>query len=211
MSDAPGAKRKREASAEDFQRLLARLNSDPNQAWQSYDVLRRKLVMFFEYHCRFQAEELAEEVLDRIAKKSESYEITNVAEFAFGVARNLRKEAIRKTPFVQMSNVEASQRGHSSQDPEEAIVSHIDSQKKLECFLQCMKRLDAEERKLLFEYYPLDDIELEERRLRLAEKHQINLSTLRTRMARLREKMEICFENCYSRRKPSRNVTKLRF
>jgi hypothetical protein len=92
MSDTPGMKRKRAADPEDFRRLLRRLSSDPLEAWQAYETLRQKLIMFFAYHYCSQAEELAEDVLDRIAKKSDSYEITNVIEFAFGVARNVRKE-----------------------------------------------------------------------------------------------------------------------
>src|SRR5713226_3888707 len=131
MNDATGTKRKREANSEDFRRLLGRLSSDPAQAWQAYDTLRQKLVMFFEYRCRFQAEELAEEVLDRIAKKSDSYEISNVSEFAFGVARNLRNEVARKSLLVSVLNAAATNELLSSnQNPEDTIVDQIDSQRK---------------------------------------------------------------------------------
>src|ERR1700730_14314988 len=85
---------KPQAGREHFLRLLARLSPDREQAWQEYACLRQKLVMFFEPH--LEAEDLAEAVLDRIAKKEDSYGISNVAEFAFGVARNLRNETYRK-------------------------------------------------------------------------------------------------------------------
>src|SRR5260370_34167763 len=156
MSDAIEVKRKREANLEDFRRLLGRLSTDPADAWQAYNTLRQKLIMFFEYHCRFQAEELAEEVLDRIAKKSESYEITNVAEFAFGVARNLRKEASRKTLIMRMSDsATAKERLRPDENPEHTLICRIDSQQRLQCFLKCMRRLDAEDRRLLFPHYPV--------------------------------------------------------
>jgi DNA-directed RNA polymerase specialized sigma24 family protein len=206
MNEATATRRKREANPQDFQRLLRRLSSDPTQAWQDYDTLRQKLVMFFEHHYRFRAEELAEEVLDRIAKKSESYEITNVAEFAFGVARNLRKEAFRNNQLMQTADVAPDECLGLEAQPEDNIIRKIDSQRKLECFLTCMRRLDAGDRKLLFQYYPMENDGLEERRLRLAEKHQVTMSTLRTRMARLRDKLEECFENCWGGRKERRSL-----
>jgi DNA-directed RNA polymerase specialized sigma24 family protein len=210
MNDAPGTKRKRETNAEDFRRLLARLDSDPAQAWQAYDTLRQKLVMFFRYHFGLQAEELAEEVLDRIAKKSDSQEIANVAEFALGVARNLRKEAFRRALLIHPSDVATAEEGrHPQPDPEDVIISSIDAQRKLECLLKCMRRLDAEDRRLLFQYYPSErSDELEEQRLELARKHRLNMSALRTRMARLRDKMEKCFERCCAARKEQQVVAK---
>jgi DNA-directed RNA polymerase specialized sigma24 family protein len=198
MNDASQVRRKREASIEDLRRLLGRLSSDPAEAWQAYDTLRQKLILFFEYHCRSQAEEFADEVLDRMAKKSETYEITNVVEFAFGVARNLRKEAARKALAVPLAD--SADRVSSDENPEAAIVDKIDSEQKLQCFLKCLRRLNAVDRELLFHYYPIENDDLEEQRLRLAEKHQVNINALRTRMARLREKMEKCFENCRARR-----------
>ena len=133
-----------------------------------------------------------------------------MAEFAFGVARNLRKEAFRRSLLTYPSDVAtADERFNPQPDPEDVIINRMDAQRKLECFRKCMRRLDAEDRKLLFQYYPSEvSDELDEQRLKLARKHQVNISALRTRMARLRDRMEKCFERCCAARKEHQVVTK---
>jgi len=195
MVSGSAIRRKREVNPEDFRRLLARLDPDPAQAWQAYYTLRKKLVLFFEHSCNTDAEDLAEEALDRIAKKADSYEIENVVEFAFGVARNLRREAFRQQAVWQpMNDAAGDQLAARGPDPEKAIVENIDNERKLKRLLKCMERLSASERRLLLEYYPPESDNLEGRRQELAASLGINLGALRTRMVRLREKLEECFE-----------------
>lgn len=186
-------RRKREANPEDFKRLLARLHADPTQAWEAYYNLRRKLVVFFEHNRHVDAEELAEEALDRIAKKADSYEIENVSEFAFGVARNLRREDFRQTaakvPMEDMEGNLASKEGN----PENAIIESIDGRRNLQLFQKCLDQLGPRDKKLILAYYPPESENLEKERQDLAESLGINAGALRTRMARLREKLEESF------------------
>jgi DNA-directed RNA polymerase specialized sigma24 family protein len=184
---------KPEAGREHFLRLLARLSPDRERAWQKYASLRQKLVTFFEPH--LEAEELAENVLDRIAKKEDSYEITNVAEFAFGVARNLKKETYRR----DLAKVPASDGGDFPVDgpgPENALIETIDGEKQRRCFFVCMQHLTSEERDLIFEYFPNDEEQPDERRHKLAQRLNVTSGALRTRMTRLREKLESCCGRC---------------
>lgn len=203
MASGSAVRRKREATPEDFKRLLARLHPDPAQAWQAYYTLRRKLVLFFEHNGNFEAEELAEEALDRIAKKSDSYEIESVSEFAFGVARNLRREAFRERaawlPMPDTGNEFAAR----ERDPETAIIGNLDAEKKLKRLAKCLQQLPIKERKLVLEYYPPERENLEGRRQQLAASLGINLGALRTSMARLREKLEECFNGIRSKNKKS--------
>jgi RNA polymerase sigma factor (sigma-70 family) len=202
MAGEATTKRRREANAEDFRRLLARFDSDPVQAWQAYDSLRRKLVMFFEHHRDLDAEELAADAMERIAKKTDAVEIGNIAEFAFGVARNVRREALRRlaaTPRISDLALggDVPSGGADSQNPaEDMVIERIDQQRKFHCLVQCMKRIDSDDRRMLFLYYPQQNDELEERRQQLAESLSLTLGTLRTRIARLREKLERCFQDC---------------
>ena len=81
-------KPKRELLPEDFHRLLERLDLDPARASEAYEALRRQLLRFFlknQPHC--DAEALVDKVLDEVAKKPDSYEIRDLAEYAIGVAR----------------------------------------------------------------------------------------------------------------------------
>lgn len=182
-------------ASEHLLRLLARLSPQRDRAWQEYASLRKKLVMFFEPHA--EAEEMAEDVLDRIAQKEDSYEIINVVEFAFGVARNLRKEMYRRdaarVPVTDDSSFPVEQSG-----PESGWIAGIDSEKKRRYFSICMQQLSAEERRLVLEYFPDDEQPPDERRQKLAEELKISPGALRTRMTRLRERLEHCCGRCLS-------------
>lgn len=178
---------------DDFLRLLARLSPERERAWQEYARLRQKLVMFFEPH--LEAEELAEDVLDRIAQKEDTYPISNVTEFAFGVARNLRKETYRRDQAkVSVADDEDLPAGKSKS--ENTLIDAIDTEKKRRCFSLCLEHLNPEQRRWIFEYFPADDWQLDERRHQLAQKLNLSGGALRTRMTRLREKLENCCGRC---------------
>ena len=56
---------KRDANSDDFRRLLARLDANPESAWQEYLKLRLKLVAYFESFGHYvEAEDLADESLE---------------------------------------------------------------------------------------------------------------------------------------------------
>ena len=184
----------RDLEAMDLKHLLARLHHDEVRAWQEYDKLRRKLVMFFEPH--LEAPELAEEVLDRIARKSES--INNIVEFAFGVARNLRKETFHGA--LHVVHLEDEQELASKDgDPERDFLVASDAACKRECLKQCLQQLSLSDRKLILSYYPPDDEDLEQRRRQLAEETGMNWGALRTRVVRLRSRLAECCSQRYLR------------
>src|SRR5437660_1871109 len=168
MDRDPTIGRKRELLPEDFHRLLARLDPDPGRASEAYERLRRQLVSFFlkkQPHC--DAEGLADRVLDEVAKKPDSYEIRNVAEFAVGVARYVQMDNYRRNSATTHLAEGQDFRGED-EDPERTVLQGIDADRKLRCFLQCMEGLKPEERGLILEYYPAENRNLEERRRKLA-------------------------------------------
>jgi DNA-directed RNA polymerase specialized sigma24 family protein len=189
-----------------FRNLLARLDPDPALAWQAYEELRKKLRAYFENNHLFDSDELAEEVLDRIAEKADVHALKNIAEFAFGVARNLRKEHLRQSSLrVELPTLEPFQDTRSGEDPETAMINRIDGKRKHECFRNCMGALSPAERDLIGRYFPPETSNLEEERRRFASYLGISSGALRTRMARIREKLEEEFERAY--RRPVRMAT----
>lgn len=189
-----GVLKRRETGAADFGRLLARLDPDRMQAWQQYNQLRNRLAMFFE-PC-FEASDLADEVLDRIARKLETAEIADLTQFAFGIARNVRRE------FQQSSATSLPMQDEptsADDDLEHSIVHALDTQKKHECFLLCMRQLAAEDQQLLLDYHPNQLGNVEESRQRLAKNLGLTPGALRNRAARLRTKLERCCNKCYAR------------
>lgn len=192
-------KRKREMQGEDLRRLLARLDPNPARAAEGYEKLRQELVRFFcRNHHPSTAEELADAALDEIAKKPDSYEIKNVAEFAIGVARFIRLESLRKSSRITpISTGEDFQATH--ENPEHTILQEMDQARKEQCFLQCIEGFKPEERWLILEYYPVENRDLEERRRKLASMLGTDANALTSRMNRLRAKLVKCCATCYRR------------
>jgi hypothetical protein len=188
---------KHHVSAEDFRRLLRRLDAEPERAWEIYDGLRRKLITFFERLPAGDAVELAEEVLDRIARKEEPYEIRNAVEFAFGVARNLRKEALRKAAArIDVPDLAALEDPRTREMAlENRLIDKIESERRLRCVLRCLDGWREDDQRLLLAYYPVDDEGLQEVRQKLADSRCMTIHALRTRMCRLRERLEACFRS----------------
>lgn len=187
------------AELDGYQALLTRLDPDPRRAWQAHEDLRRKLMAYFDHNHHPEAEGLAEEVLNRIAKRPDLRMLKNIVEFAFGVARNLRKENFRQTSMrAEIPDIEtiADTRGGDG-SAEDTIINAISARKKLECFQQCMENLSVKHREMVRRYYPAENDDLEGQRFRLAADLGINVGALRTRIAYIREKLQHDFNRCY--------------
>lgn len=179
--------------------LLTRLDPDSRRAWQAHEDLRKKLIAYFDHNHHPEPEGLAEEVLNRIARRLDLQRLKNIAEFAFGVARNLRKENFRQTSMLaEVPDMEtiADTRGGDG-NAEDTIINHISAKKKLECFQQCMENLSEKHREMVRRYYPAENGDLEGQRLSLAADLGITVGALRTRMAYIREKLQHDFNRCY--------------
>jgi len=186
-----------EVSREGFKRFLARLDTDPARAWEAYAQLRLALLTYFQHNRCSDCQQLADETLDRIAKKPDDYPIVNVAEFAFGIARNVRREAARKAALRRdLAEAEEEKPEHKEANPEDTIVSRLDMARRLACLRRCMAALPPEEKQLFQQYHLAESEALDEHRQRLAKALGVSWATLRMRISRIRKKLENCFENC---------------
>ena len=59
----------RELSEDSFNRFLSLLDTDRERAGAEYEILHRKLVRFFEWRECYNGEELADETVNRVARK----------------------------------------------------------------------------------------------------------------------------------------------
>jgi DNA-directed RNA polymerase specialized sigma24 family protein len=191
----------------DLNRLLLRLDPVSANAWEKYRGLRDRLVKFFEWnHCTF-PQELADEVLDRVARKPPNDEIRNVAEFVIGIARNVRLEAYKRNQ--REVHVEARVGGleslPESRDREEEIVAEMDRESNLNTLNQCLRKLKACDRALALDYYSASDEKQKIHRRNLAVAAGITIIALRVRANRLREKLEKCMRNGLDARQRKRD------
>lgn len=187
---------------EEFRALLARLDPNETEATKKYQHLRENLVRHcFKAHEFLRADELADQTLDVLARKLSSEDIVKLDSYAFKILDNLLlANHRRRRPTILLSeNIPAKD------NPERTVIEKIDGEQKVECFLQCVRRLRTTERWLLFAYNPHEECDVEERRRQIAIKLGIGAGTLRVRMSRLRTRMFRCFNDCVSRgsRRPS--------
>jgi DNA-directed RNA polymerase specialized sigma24 family protein len=185
-----------ELDATAFETLLAHFDSDRAKAGEKYEILRLKLVKFFEWNKCHQAEELADEVFNRLAARMSSIDVRDPGQFALGIARNVRREADKRAARQVVLSEDSMTR---STDVEESFIERFERHRLKKCFQTCWGSLSSKERELLGDFFnPTGD--LAQHRLKLAAANDVSIGTLRTRVCRLRARLERCVANC-------RNVT----
>ena len=169
-----------------FDRLLRALDPDPERAAHRYEELRRKLARFFEWRGASPAEEHADEVLDRVARRlDEGLEIANVGAYGYGIARLLLHEIAAR--LDRQRTAAAQMTAPAPEAGEEAEMTCLD---------QCLARLDAEARALILEYYEGERGDRQAHRRRMAERLGIAPNALRIRLHRIRRTLESCLLSC---------------
>ncbi len=168
--------------------LLRLLHPEPSEAAEQYLRLHDKLVSYFEFEHLAHPEDLADEVLDRMARRlSEGEEVVRPSAYALGIARLLaleaRQQEIRSAGMMR-ELVRIS--GGSAPADEPALA----------CLDGCLGKLPAESSALIRTYYSGDRSARIENRRRLAIQFGIDAAALRNRALRLRSSLETCIRRC---------------
>jgi DNA-directed RNA polymerase specialized sigma24 family protein len=182
---------------EAFDKLLTHLDAEPDLAGEKYLVIRRNLVRFFEGRgCPF-AEDHADEVINRLAKRcGEGEVIQDIDGYCYGVARLLLLE-IFKEQTRQASALRDAQRDLPLLEWTHSNAEQLDrANARLECLTSCLEKLSPDGRKLVVDYYEGDKQSRIENRKRLTESLGIPNQALRSRALRLRDKLETCISSC---------------
>jgi RNA polymerase sigma factor (sigma-70 family) len=179
---------------EQFHGLLQRLHHDRDQAAREYGKLHWKLVKFFRWSSCSLAEELADETLNRAARKLHAgdHEIPNLEAFVWGIAKRIRQEGrkkdLRTLGLADMPGESVTSDAGATVD---AIDGKIQLQQELRYLRDCLSRLSPEDQEL-FLAYRVDKGHYLEARTKLAERFGLSPGALRVRIIRLREKLEKC-------------------
>lgn len=175
------------AGADPIPQLLARLDADQQRAGVMYEELRRRLILFFRLHHPRYAEDLADEVLDRVARKlAEGAEIDRIDFYMIGVARFVLRERLAAAQREQRAQEEIVylRQSSSTNDPDPELYSAA--------LTRCLQRLGTSDRVMILRYYGEDGSTRIRARQGLAEQLGINLNALHNRALRLRKQLEKC-------------------
>jgi DNA-directed RNA polymerase specialized sigma24 family protein len=154
--------------------------------------LRFRLIGLLRWWGAIQPEELADETLDRVARKLESGAAIGDGSFGAyvrGVARLVYYEWTREP----RSGSDADAVGDVVSPP-----SSDDVEAASECLEQCLSSLEPADRGILLRYY--DGGKSADVRKRLADELGISMTALRIRAHRLRSQIVACVSGCLSRR-----------
>ncbi len=172
-----------------FERLLTLLHPERDKAAVEYERLRDRITGLLGWWGSPRAAELADETLDRVARKlDEGAEVRtgSLGAYVRGVARMVFYESSRQQqtdplpPDLDLS----------------VPVTDEEQSPALVCFDQCLAKLSAADRKNLLRYYDDAGERTMDARRKLADELGISTNVLRVRMHRLRDRLEQCVAGC---------------
>src|SRR5215471_13011670 len=179
------AKQLKELGQQDFDLLLSWLDNDRERAGLLYEQIRWRLVTILAARGCSLAEELADETIDRVARRVSDIQAAYVGDKAIyflGVMNNVHHEYLRRRPPLPPLSEQNPDIKHREQ-------IHL-------CLDRCLEQLAPYARQLIERYYAADRKAKIDLRKVIARELGIKTSTLRLRALRIREKLQTCVESC---------------
>jgi len=174
-----------------FDSLLAWLDADRDQAGKKYEYIRQRLIKIFTCRGRSDAEELADETINRVTLKAhkivEEY-VGDPALYFYGVAQKVYLESLRKRPPAVVPP---------------PVVKSDEIEQEYECLESCMEQLLPSNRQLVLDYYQSDKRAKIDHRKEMAQKMGIAQNALRIRAHRIRLSLQQCVQRCLEQRQPA--------
>jgi DNA-directed RNA polymerase specialized sigma24 family protein len=159
-----------------FDQLLSWLNPDREAAGKRYEEIRRRLVKIFICRSCPCPEDLADETINRVARKVPEIAPTYVgdpAHYFCGVAHNVYLESLRPIP-----EPEPPPKPDPSDESEEAYS---------ECLERCMGQLSLRNHELVLQYFQGEKRAKIDYRKKLAERLGMTPNALRIKIHRIIE------------------------
>lgn len=176
-------------SQDEFDRLLAWLSPEREQAGAKYESIRSGLIELFDSWKCCEPEGLADETINRVVVKVDSiapHYSGDPALYFYGVAKNVRHEYLRKRQDLPLL-VDSVLPAVSQSNEKEQLSACLD---------QCLNELPEPDKNLVLMYYQDDKKARIEARKRLVEQMSVTSNALRVRLFRIRSTLEQCIAHC---------------
>lgn len=183
-----------------FRRLQDWLDGGVDSEGQRYLEMRERLVAYFDRKNCSDADELADETLNRVARRLEEeghIESETPAKYCYIVARFVFMEYLRgahkENSFqddLRRESLDRNAHGFAL-DQENAIKETM-----LDCLDRCTENLPSANRRIILRYYiGKERVKIENRRA-LAAEFGVSMNALSIRACRIRNKLEGCVKEC---------------
>ena len=169
---------------DEFERLLSWLDSDRERAGLLYEKIRWRLIAILASRGCTEAEALADETIDRVARRVADIQATYVGDKAIyflGVMNNVHHEYLKRPSPPRLVTCD------DESETKERV--HL-------CLDNCLGRLAPHARELIEQYYSENKRAKIDLRKLIARKFGIKTSTLRLRALRIRAKLQECIQHC---------------
>lgn len=179
-----------------FDTLLGWLDADREKAACKYETIRLKLVKIFVCRGCADAEDLADETINRVAARLSDIAADYVgdpAPYFYAVSYKIYQEYLRKSKARQaeVSTEAAADHTGFAVDP---LTEDIELEYR--CLEKCLEKLPTNNRALVLEYYQHEKRAKIEHHKKLAEELGIAVNALRIRAHRIRRTLETCVHGC---------------
>lgn len=183
-----------EITDEDFANLMGWLSSEGDKADEKYEQIRRGLIRFFRIRGCFNAENLADEAINRVAVRLPELDLSEnkpIIHIFYGFASNILLE-YRTEQFQKASALQEFANRRLFEDFNDEDFA---------CLESCLEKLSETKRKLVIDYYSQDKIAKISLRQELAQNAGLNTNNLHTKVHRIRAKLRNCIKNCLQKKK----------
>ncbi|MBX7169405.1 MAG: hypothetical protein K1X72_00520 [Pyrinomonadaceae bacterium] len=177
---------------DDFEALLLWFSPDREEAGAKYEEIRNGLIRYFNFKGCSEPENLADETINRVAKKFSTLDTNNSNKhitFFYGFASNIYKEFRKK---IEQKTVEIDPNLRDKNDEDE----YKQKENKYHCLDKCLGKLSEMDRHLAIQYFCKEKSAKFEHRRQLAEQLELKMGTLHVKVHRLKSVLRNCLENC---------------
>jgi DNA-directed RNA polymerase specialized sigma24 family protein len=184
-----------------FRQFLSWLDEGTDSNGEKYLEMRRRLVAYFDRKNCVAPDELADETLNRVARRlEEEGAITGTApaQYCYITAKfvfleYLRSGARADTSLAEMSPAEVDSVLGTAAPADDGAQSkeHLSN-----CLEGCLAKLALADRDLILEYYRGEQRAKIESRRGLAANLRMSVNALSIRACRIRNKLELCVREC---------------
>lgn len=164
-----------------FNKLLACFSPDRDEAAGKYELMRTKLIRYFEWKATTLPEDKADVTINRVARKiDEGKTIYNLPGYFYRVSELVFLESTRERESVALDDLPEIQ--------DDTPLADDQKEARLLCLDNALDKLPIKNRNLILDYYRGETRAKIDRRRKLADAATMN--ALRIRTCRLRKKLE---------------------
>ena|SRR5437588_4511872 len=172
---------------DNFDRLLDWLDPNRDSAGEKYETIRSGLIDLFDYKGCVGAEDLADETINRVARRVKDIEETYTGDpvrYFYGVGKRVYMEYLK-----QRRSAELLPEVLAAPQPDDVEQQYV-------CLDQCMGQLTDSSRTLILQYYRERKQAKVDSRRSLLQVMNLKPSALRVRVFRIRQSLEKCVRRC---------------